>query len=184
MAKERKIDMVILGLLSHDNMTGYDIKKQIDNSISFFWKGSFGNIYPALAILEDGGMIEKIPEKEKNSGRERIYYGITDAGRKSLEEWLKESKTVNDLKYEMLLKVFFGGNVKNELSIATIEEFERDIAVDLSIIKTYKNNLENALDERDHLFFYLTVSFGVEVYEAYLRWCARAKQILKEKKLS
>ena len=48
MAKERKIDMVILGLLSHEDLTGYDIKKRIDGAISFFWKGSFGNIYPAL----------------------------------------------------------------------------------------------------------------------------------------
>ena len=52
MAKDRKIDMVILGLLSHDDLTGYDIKKQIDRSIRFFWKGSFGSIYPALAELE------------------------------------------------------------------------------------------------------------------------------------
>ena len=41
MARERKIDMVILGLLSHENLTGYDIKKRIDGAISFFWKGSY-----------------------------------------------------------------------------------------------------------------------------------------------
>ena len=181
MAKERKIDMVILGLLSHDNLTGYDIKKQIDASISFFWKGSFGNIYPALASLEESGMIKKIPDKNNGSGRERIFYGITDAGRESLKEWLTESKTVNDLKYEMLLKVFFGGTVENELSIATIEEFEKDITRDLLILKTYKENLSNVLDERDHVFFYLTVAFGVETYEAYLRWCTEAKRMLTEK---
>jgi len=33
-----KIDMVILGLLSHEDLTGYDIKKMIDGAISFFWK--------------------------------------------------------------------------------------------------------------------------------------------------
>ena len=37
-----KIDMVIQGLLSHEDLTGYDIKKRIDGAISFFWKGSFG----------------------------------------------------------------------------------------------------------------------------------------------
>ena len=29
MGKERKIDMVILGLLSHEDLSGYDIKKRI-----------------------------------------------------------------------------------------------------------------------------------------------------------
>ena len=30
MERERKIDMVILGLLNHEDLTGYDIKKRID----------------------------------------------------------------------------------------------------------------------------------------------------------
>ena len=53
MAREKRINMVILGLLSHEDLTGYDMKKRIDNSISFFWNGSFGNIYPTLKELED-----------------------------------------------------------------------------------------------------------------------------------
>ncbi len=52
MGKDRKIDMVILGLLAHEDSTGYDIKKKIDEPISFFWKGSFGSIYLALTDME------------------------------------------------------------------------------------------------------------------------------------
>lgn len=180
MAKDRKIDMVILGLLSHDNLTGYDIKKQIDGSINFFWKGSFGSIYPALASLEKEGLIRKMPDSNMQSGRERIVYGITDEGHKYLQEWLADSKTVNDLKYEMLLKVFFGGSTENSVSIATIEAFENEISRDLEILKKYKENLSKVLGVRDHLFYYLTVSFGVETYEGYLRWCKDAKSILTD----
>ena len=178
MAKERKIDMVILGLLCHENLTGYDIKKQIDGSIRFFWKGSFGSIYPALASLESSGMVQKVLDNEGQSRRERILYGITAAGRTCLQQWLAESKTVNDMKYEMLLKIFFGGAVSNAISIATVEEFEKEISGDLAVLKLCKANLAKALDERDHVFFYLTVSFGVETYEAYLRWCDNAKHVL------
>ena len=55
MAKDRKIDVVILGLLSHENLTGYDIKKRLDGAVGYFWKGSFGNIYPSLAAMEKEG---------------------------------------------------------------------------------------------------------------------------------
>lgn len=178
MAKERKIDMVILGLLSHANLTGYDIKKQIDASISFFWKGSFGSIYPALAALEESGLVKKVQSNGNESGRERILYGITETGHAYLKEWLMEAKTVNDMKYEMLLKLFFGGAVENTASLATVEEFEKSISRDLAVLKVYKDNLEKNLDEKDHIFFYLTVSFGVETYEAYLRWCDNAKHVL------
>ena len=37
MARVKRINMVILGLLNHEDLTGYDIKKRIDSSISFFF---------------------------------------------------------------------------------------------------------------------------------------------------
>ena len=42
MANEKKINYVILGLLNHESLTGYEIKKRIDHSLKFFWSGSFG----------------------------------------------------------------------------------------------------------------------------------------------
>ena len=100
MSQTRKIDMVILGLLEHENLTGYDIKKQIDGSINFFWKASFGSIYPALKDLEKNALIKKIKEDNPKTKREKIIYSITPNGHKKLIEWLKNSKSSNDLKYE------------------------------------------------------------------------------------
>lgn len=180
MANENKMNQVILGLLNHEDLTGYEIKKRIDDSLHYFWKGSFGSIYPALASLEEMGMIIKVDSDECISKRERIVYGITETGRSYLIKWLEESKTSNTLKYEILLKLFFGGVVDNTVSIETITQFEKEIEEELSVLKIYKDNLSKALNQRDHLFFYLTVSFGVETYEAYLRWCDDAKKVLIE----
>lgn len=177
MANENKMNQVILGFLNHENLTGYEIKKRIDSSLHYFWKGSFGSIYPTLSSLEEHGMITKV-DNNHNSKRERIIYGITEKGRNYLINWIEDSKTSNSLKYEMLLKLFFGGIVDNAVSINTITEFENEITEELSMLKIYKENLSKVLDQRDHVFFYLTVSFGVETYEAYLRWCGEAKQIL------
>jgi len=180
MGIENKMNQVILGLLSHENLTGYEMKKRIDSSLRYFWKGSFGSIYPALSSLEEKGLISKVADEDNGSKRERIVYSITESGRNYLIKWLEESKTSNSLNYEMLLKLFFGGAVDNAISIETITEFEDEISGELSVLKTYKDNLSKVLDQRDHVFFYLTVSFGVETYEAYLRWCDEAKSILKK----
>ncbi len=48
MANEKKMDCVILGLLSHEELTGYEIKRRIDTTLKFFWSGSYGSIYPTL----------------------------------------------------------------------------------------------------------------------------------------
>ena len=177
MARERKIDMVILGLLSHEDLTGYDIKKRIDGAISFFWKGSFGNIYPALKDMEGQGLIMK--SDTSVGGRERITYRITDHGREALSEWLKDEQASNELRYETLLKLFFGGVAGKEVALKNIEIFEENIKKDLAILKGFAKALEQELSEEDHLYFYLTATFGIETYEAYLRWCTGARKMLK-----
>ena len=177
MAREKKIDMVILGLLSHEDLTGYDIKKRIDGAISFFWKGSFGNIYPSLKDMENQGLITKTDTSV--GGRERTTYHITESGRDKLKDWLREEQASNELKYETLLKLFFGGAESREVSLLNIEAFEEQIQKDLQVLKTYCETLTKSLDVEDHVYYYLTASFGVESYEAYLRWCAGAKKILK-----
>lgn len=182
MAKERKIDKVILGLLSHEDLTGYDIKKRIDGQISLFWKGSFGNIYPALASLEEDGLIKRPARQPDNGSREKISYSITAKGKKALLSWLQEDSEQNDLRYETLLKVFFGAAADREITMETISNFEEDIRADLNILKTYRKNLKDHLDDEDHLHYYLTVLFGINTYEAYLKWCREALRLLEEGK--
>lgn len=67
------------------------------------------------------------------------------------------------------------------MTIRNIEIFEEQVKDNLEVLKIYKENLEKILDQEDHLHFYLTVTFGIETYEAYTRWCNMAKKILKEK---
>jgi DNA-binding PadR family transcriptional regulator len=179
MAKERKIDMVILGLLSHEDLTGYDIKKRIDGAISFFWKGSFGNIYPALKDMENQGLIVK--SDTSVGGRERISYHITKDGKQALKKWMADEQAGNELRYETLLKLFFGGVEKKEVTIRNIELFEEQIRQELKLLKTYGEALKTQLDVEDHIYYYLTVSFGIDTYEAYLKWCSKAKKMLQER---
>ena len=180
MAKERKIDRVILGLLSHEPLTGYDIKKRIDTSIRFFWKGSFGSIYPALSDMEKNGLITRSEHKEEENNRERIEYSITQMGREFLVDWIKTTQATNELKYETLLKLFFGGVADHRISLRNIESFEANVRSELEILKGYKENLSKCLEDKDHVYFYLTVAFGVETYEGYLRWCQMAKETLEK----
>ncbi|PWJ71046.1 virulence activator alpha [Ruminococcaceae bacterium R-25] len=177
MAKDRKIDVVILGLLSHEDLTGYDIKKRIDGAISFFWKGSFGSIYPALSAMEESGQIKRYRADDSGS-REKILYHITPKGLSVLKQWLKDDQASNELKYETLLKLYFGGVAGTEATAHNIDVFESGIKSELEVLKMYEKNLRKKQDNEDHKYFLMTVLFGIETYEAYLRWCTKAKKIL------
>lgn len=61
MANTKKMDYVLLGLLSHEPMTGYEMKKRLDTSLRFFWGGS---IYPTLNSLKKKEKLQrKIPAR-------------------------------------------------------------------------------------------------------------------------
>ena len=50
--------------------------------------------------------------KAQEKGRERIIYSITDYGQKTLYEWLKKPVQKDELRYETLLKLFFGNEAE------------------------------------------------------------------------
>ena len=80
MAKENTTIYIILGLLTHEELSGYDIKKIIDSSIGNFWEVGYGQIYPTLKVIEKEGLVERKNEIQ-SKGPERITYTITDKGR-------------------------------------------------------------------------------------------------------
>jgi DNA-binding PadR family transcriptional regulator len=177
--KDNKTAYAILGLLSHEPMTGYDIKKRIESTIGFFWNAGFGQIYPALSMLEGREYVEKATEVEEKRPK-RIVYSITGKGLDELKRWLGEPVEREDVKYEILLKLFFGKLSPVEKNLAVIEEFRSRNAVSLKTLQGFKQNLRQAMgDSEDHLYYYLTVLFGEKMHNAYLEWASEATALLQ-----
>lgn len=179
MAKEKKLDCVILGLLSHESMTGYEIKKRMDTTFKFFWSASYGSIYPTLNSLVNDGMVTKLETKE--NGRDKVIYTITDAGKGYLKRWLALPVTKDELRYETLLKVFFGGETGSDVTLEHICNFEAKIKSELPYLQGAVHELAKIQDDEEaHKYFLLTAMFGKMVYESYLEWCEYARKILED----
>ena len=178
MANTKKMDYVLLGLLSHEPMTGYEMKKRLDTSLRFFWGGSFGSIYPTLNQLEKEGKVTK--ENASENGREKISYSITGIGKEALKEWLEKPAEKDEIRYETLLKLFFGNEIGFAGTKEHIERFENKCRNELQILQIFAENLSHVLSDDTHKHYYLTVRFGIRTYESYLTWCEEAKELLKE----
>jgi DNA-binding PadR family transcriptional regulator len=98
---------VILGLLSVEPMTGYDLRQTIERTVGHFWSESYGQLYPALRRLRDDGLILG---EETAGGRRKVRYTITEAGRTHLIAWLQTPAEPTPPRNELLLKVFFGAH--------------------------------------------------------------------------
>lgn len=179
MALEKKIDYAILGLLSHEDLTGYEIKKRMDTSLKYFWGASYGSIYPALSDLVHRGLADKRNGAENK--RNKIIYSITEKGRNYLKEWLQIPAKRDELRYETLLKLFFGNEAGALQAISHIDAFQEKIEKELPYLLGAAETLRENMDvDNTHRYYLLTVEFGIKAYRAYLEWCEEAKGILGE----
>ena len=77
-ARRGDIRTASLLLLAEEPRNGYTIMQEIEQRSEGVWRPSPGSVYPALAQLEDEGLIRS----EEVDGRKR--FAITDAGREQL----------------------------------------------------------------------------------------------------
>jgi PadR family transcriptional regulator PadR len=92
------LSLLILSLLTRSSMYGYEIAATVhrDTDGAFTWRE--GSLYPSLHKLQSDGLIVGEWE-EKESGRKRRYYHITDKGRAvlkaKLQSWTELCQAVN-----------------------------------------------------------------------------------------
>src|SRR2546421_12166776 len=98
----------ILGLLAFwGPLSGYDIKRLFDHTLSAMWGAAQSQIYKELRRMKELGWVEM--EREEQGARpDRKIYSITDQGLVALRKWQAQPPEVFQLRDELLLKVLFG----------------------------------------------------------------------------
>jgi len=172
--KETKSRYAILGMLSIYPMSGYDIKKRVEQSISNFWSESYGQIYPILKRLVDEDLVTKTVERQ--SGKpDRHVYALTDEGRKELHRWLCEGFVPKVERNEFLLKLFFGEEVAVTTNLKHVEKYRE---IQFRLLEKYKL-LETEIkskyaDDPNSSYWLMTLEYGQYVSQALIKWCDKA----------
>lgn len=87
--------------------TSYDIKQAIERSIQNFWNVPHTTAYEEPARLAAAGYLSV---REEPGGRRRKVYSLTTSGRAALREWAREPPAPPQLRDELVLKIFAGGD--------------------------------------------------------------------------
>ena len=175
---------ILGGLSVQPDLSGYDIRKGIQQSIGYFWAESYGQIYPALKRLADEGLIA--PSKARPNGRKRRQtYVITDAGRAALRQWLALPSHNEPPRNEFLLKLFFAGEASPDVAIAHIQDLNERNRRWLVTIKTIEASIPPEQPSNPHLpYWMLTLSMGKALTCAALEWGENALAALNSREAS
>jgi DNA-binding PadR family transcriptional regulator len=95
----------ILGLLSLRSWTTYELAKQAQKSLAWFWPRAERKLYEEPKRLVAAGYAKAA--NEMTGARPRTVYNVTARGRKALATWLDEPPAPPSLEFEGMVKVFF-----------------------------------------------------------------------------
>ena len=93
--KKGTLELLFLKLLSQQDLYGYELASMINHLSENLITINAGNMYPTLYKLEDKGFITSY---EKVCGRRmrRVYYKITENGKKELQEMMDDYQRITE----------------------------------------------------------------------------------------
>jgi DNA-binding PadR family transcriptional regulator len=161
---------VILGMVSREPRSGYEIKALVDNSTRFFWAASYGQIYPELKRLAEAGLVEgtDVPRGE----RRRTVYAITASGMEALKDWLREAPATFELREEGLLKLFFSGILTPEDATGTLRAMREHRLGVAERLRSFESEATEKSDGGDP-YPLIVLQSGIEFNEWFADWCER-----------
>ncbi len=176
----------LLGFLSYQPMSGYELKQRMDSSTTHFWHAKLSQIYVTLKALEEEGLVESKLEEQTERPDKRNYQ-ITEKGQSELSRWLAlPDVSLSPKKETIILKLFFSARLERE-TLLTQLRLQRDLHRqqqayyrDVTPRAIQAAGAEFAGLEKDALLWEATRKFGEDYEALYVRWLEDCIQLVEK----
>jgi DNA-binding PadR family transcriptional regulator len=164
-----------MALLSFAPMSGYQLARAADRSISRFWSISKPQVYSELQRLEGQGLVEgndvaqvKLPDKR--------VFRLTRAGELALDAWLAGAELeASRFRIPFLVKTLVAHRIPAERMRELLGEYQRAAEADQGALEELDELLAGTPDA---LFARATVLFGLKVSAAITEWTQEVDSLL------
>lgn len=162
----------ILTVLTRGRMTGYEITKQFDEVLSYFWQASHQQVYRELGRLAADGCVTHKEVVQSGKPNKKIYT-ITDRGRDELRRWVSQATPLPPQRYDLLVKLLAGSVVEKSVLLNEIRRYKKDIDGIRESCHSMQDACFSAAAESmpDHeKVLYLALRRGVLLIDAQQEW--------------
>lgn len=173
----------ILGMLSHEAMTGYDLKKRMQRSLLMPWSGNNNQIYKALLELAEHSFVTSETLHREGAPSKKVYT-ITPAGRAELRRWAGTAPEAFGARKTFLLQLAWAEDLSDEELIALLVQYEREIEIQMLMAQKEPatRQLGQAKTPRTRRVWALIDENMTAMYRAELAWIHKVKSVLGSRK--
>jgi PadR family transcriptional regulator, regulatory protein AphA len=163
---------VLLGMISIEPSTGYDLKRRFATTALGVYQPSSGALYPALERLERRRLLRSEALRPASGGRLRRVYQLTGAGQEAHLGWLREpvrpETVAQDLGLHLLRFVLMADVLPPDEVLGFLASLRAALAGFVAALEQDGAELGGNLAAR------LAVEHGLAVYRASLAWAGQA----------
>jgi DNA-binding PadR family transcriptional regulator len=176
---------VILTVLAHRSMTGYEIARNFDRTLSWFWRASHQQIYRELARLGRGKCVSfrVVPQQGKP---DKKVYAITLRGLQQLKSWISEPTDQRNPRYDLLVRILASSLLDRKALRPEIDRVETTTTSILAQLQTMRRECIarplGKLSPYDQAL-YLALRRGLLFVEAQRAWLNEVKDYLDSGRL-
>jgi PadR family transcriptional regulator AphA len=155
----------ILGLLTRQPMSGYDVKRFLRHLDWLIDSPSFGSVYPALhTLLKDGLVTVKVIPNEDRPARK--VYSATAAGRRALQSWISEPRDSGGSLRAFLMRLMLADSLSHTDLVAYLQQRRSQVALHRTALEQAFRAQDQTVRQRQDLAF----DFGLTAATAELVW--------------
>lgn len=188
------IEHAILGLLSVNPLSGYDIKKMFEGSAALYWSGNNNQIYKTLIKLHQEGLVSREVQIQTSSPTRKIY-SLTEAGLAELRRWVFTNPEIPQVRNTFLIQLAWA----DSLTAAELEDllarYESEIRVQLMMLNFQKQqsnlspsgvsreayiNVLAARTPREKFLWQMILENWLAYYQAELDWVGQLRTAARQ----
>lgn len=172
------IEYAILGLLSHQSQTGYDIKKIMQESPFMYWSGNNNQIYKALLELRKGDLVANEIQHQDGAPSKKVY-SITESGLAELHRWTLTTPKAPEVKNAFLVQLAFSWQAGRLALQELLQEYAREVQGQLFMAQK-KSEAASVPGKtpRDNAVWKLIHERVIDAYRQELAWIDHVHQTI------
>jgi PadR family transcriptional regulator, regulatory protein AphA len=174
------IRYAILGLLSWQPCSGYDLKKIIADSSTLYWSGNNNQIYTTLIQLHKEGLVT-VEVHPQESLPPRKIYTISPAGRAVLRDWVRSAPEPFELRSTFLIQLGWADQLSPQELDDLLSAYQTEIEEQL-ITQREKARRAQSPDRtpREKYLWEMVAKNLLGLYENELAWLRAVREGVKK----
>ncbi|KYC35868.1 PadR family transcriptional regulator [Scytonema hofmannii PCC 7110] len=173
----------VMSLLAKKAYSGYEIAKEFEGSVGYFWQATHQQIYRELKKLEEQGWVSVEVIAQGKPLDKKIYH-LTELGQQKLAEWIDEECELGPIREDIMVKVFAGKLVSPQVLLQQLEQNRR---LHLKRLEAYKDIEKRLFAHPEELSYgelcqYTVLKMGICCEKAWNSWCEESIEVLQNVK--